>query len=132
MYVFYSICLFLAVLLYLPFYAFRIKVLRREKIRLGERLGFGLRPRSASAPGLWIHAVSVGEVLSLRSLVQELKKRHPSWGVHFSSLTNTGIKVARERLPGVDIVLFSPLDFAWVVRRFFRAIKPQALSLIHI
>ncbi len=129
MYVFYSIFLFLAVLLYLPFYAFRIKVLRREKIHLGERLGFGLRSRSASSPGLWIHAVSVGEVLSLRSLVQELKKRHPSWGVQFSSLTNTGIKVARERLPGVDLVLFSPLDFAWVVRRFFRAIKPQAFIL---
>ena len=129
MYVLYSIFLFLAVLLYFPFYAFRIKVLKRERIHLLERLGFGLRPSSASAPGLWIHAVSVGEVLSLRSLVQELRKRHPSWDIHFSSLTNTGIRVARDKLGEVDHIFFSPLDFAWVVRKFFRAIQPRVFIL---
>ena len=82
-----------------------------------------------SGPSVWIHAVSVGEVLSLRSLLYQIKKRHPSWRVNFSTLTSTGYRIAREKLPEADSIFLIPLDFAFIVRRFFRAIRPQLLVL---
>jgi len=125
----YSLLLFFALLIYLPFYSFRIKVLRREKLHLGQRLGLGLLQRSPASPGVWIHAVSVGEVLSLQNLVHELKTRHPGWQVWFSTLTDTGFKVAQEKISQADNLFFLPLDFRRVVRRFIRAAKPDVLVL---
>ena len=81
------------------------------------------------APSLWIHAVSVGEVLSLRRLVFELRAKHPSWPIYFSTLTNTGYRVARQTLSGVEEIFFVPLDFGWVVRRFFSALRPRLFVL---
>ena len=129
MFALYSILLFFALLIYLPLYSFRIKVLRREKLHLGQRMGFGLPRRSPGRPGIWIHAVSVGEVLSLQSLIQKLKSRHPGWEVWFSTLTESGFKVAREKITLADRLFFLPLDFGWIVRRFLRAVEPDLLIL---
>ena len=129
MYAIYSLLLFLALFFYLPIYAFRMKVLRKDRIYLRERLGRGLLPRAPGRKALWIHAVSVGEVLSLQNLVHELKVRHPEWDICFSTLTNTGIRVAREKLKDADAVFFVPLDFRSVVRRFLRAFRPDILVL---
>jgi 3-deoxy-D-manno-octulosonic-acid transferase len=106
-----------------------MKIWRRERLYLRERTGFRLPPRSSAGPSVWIHAVSVGEVLSLRNLLSQIKKRHPSWRVYFSTLTNTGYRIAKEKLPQVDSVFFIPLDFAFTVKRVFRALNPQLLVL---
>lgn len=129
MYAIYSLLLFLALLFYLPIYAFRMKVLRKDRIYLRERLARGLVPRTSGRRAVWIHAVSVGEVLSLQNLVHELKVRHPEWDVCFSTLTNTGIGVAREKLKEADAVFFVPLDFRSVVRRVLKAFRPDILVL---
>lgn len=83
----------------------------------------------SEAPSIWIHAVSVGEVLSLRRIVFELRAKHPSWPIYFSTLTNAGYKIARETLRGAEEVFFVPLDFHWVVRRFFAALRPRLFVL---
>jgi len=80
-------------------------------------------------PSLWIHAVSVGEVLSLRRLVSELRAKHPSWPIYFSTLTDTGYRVAKQTLGGVEEVFFVPLDIGWVVRRFFSSLRPRLFVL---
>ena len=129
MYFFYSFCLFLALVFYLPVYFFKVKFLKGERLYLRERLGFGLPKKTDGKLSLWIHAVSVGEVLSLQNLIKELKKRHPLWEINFSSLTNTGLQVAREKLKDADRVFFVPLDFPWVVRKFFASFKPCLLVL---
>jgi 3-deoxy-D-manno-octulosonic-acid transferase len=118
-----------ALALYLPYYAFRMKVLKRDRVHLRERLALGLAMRPAGRRAVWIHAVSVGEVISLQHLVRELKRRHPEWDIVFSTLTHTGIKVAREKLVGADRIFFVPLDFRRVIRRVFRAVRPSALVL---
>jgi len=61
--------------------------------------------------------------------LSQIKKRHPSWRVYFSTLTNTGYRIAKEKLPQVDSVFFIPLDFAFTVKRVFRALNPQLLVL---
>ncbi len=129
MYWIYSGLLFLAFLIYLPLYFVRTRIRRREPLYLAERLGLRLPPRNKGAPLIWFHAVSVGEVLSLRGLLVELKKRHPDWRIYFSSLTNSGYRVAGEKLSAADSVFLVPLDFAWIVRRFFSAIRPDILVL---
>ncbi len=128
-YLFYSLALAVALALYLPFYAFRMKVLKKDHVHLRERLALGLSPRPEGREAVWIHAVSVGEVLSLQHLVRELKRRHPEWDIVFSTLTHTGIKVAREKLVEADRIFFVPLDFRRVIRRVFRAVRPGALVL---
>ncbi len=125
----YSFFLFLGFLFYAPIYFFRMKLWRRERLYIRERLGLRLPPRRSAGPSLWIHAVSVGEVLSLRNLMAQVKKRHPSWQVYFSTLTNTGYRIAKEKLPEADRVFFVPLDFAFMVKRFFRTLGPQVLVL---
>lgn len=85
--------------------------------------------RTSDSPALWIHAVSVGEVLSLRNLLAQVKKRHPSWQIYFSTLTNTGYRIAKERLQEADSVFFVPLDFPFMVKRFFRVLRPQLFVL---
>jgi 3-deoxy-D-manno-octulosonic-acid transferase len=106
-----------------------MKVLRKDRIYLRERLARGLLPRAPGRKAVWIHAVSVGEVLSLQNLVHELKVRHPEWDLCFSTLTNTGISVAREKLKDADAVFFVPLDFRSAVRRVLKAFRPDILVL---
>jgi len=125
----YSLVLFLALIFYSPGHFIRMKLGRKEKLHLRERLGMRLPAAKPDAPSLWIHAVSVGEVLSLRRLISELRAKHPSWKIYFSTLTNTGYRIARQTLQGVEGVLFVPLDFGWVVRRFFASLQPRVFVL---
>ncbi|HEX2695613.1 MAG TPA: glycosyltransferase N-terminal domain-containing protein, partial [Acidobacteriota bacterium] len=129
MYLIYSFALVIALALYLPFYAFRMKVLKKDRVHLRERLALGMEKRPEGRDAVWIHAVSVGEVLSLQHLIRELKRRHPEWDIVFSTLTHTGIKVAREKLLEADRIFFVPLDFRRVIRRVFRAVRPGVLVL---
>ena len=71
----------------------------------------------------------MGEVLSLQNLVKKIKERHPDWTVYFSTLTNTGMRVAREKLVEADHVFFIPLDFTCIVRRFFKTLEPKLFVL---
>jgi 3-deoxy-D-manno-octulosonic-acid transferase len=128
-YALYSFLLFLALLFYAPGYLVRIKLWRKEGLHLRDRLGIKLPAQKPEGPSLWIHAVSVGEVLSLRRLVSEIKAKHPSWRVYFSTLTNTGYRVARQTLSGVDEVFFVPLDFGWAAARFFSTLRPRLFVL---
>lgn len=125
----YSVFLFLALLFYTPGHFIRTRLFRKQSLFLRDRLGLRLPAAKAGVPSLWIHAVSVGEVLSLRRLVSELRARHPDWAIYFSTLTGSGYEIAGKALPEADEIFFIPLDFAWVVRRFFAALKPRMFVL---
>lgn len=128
-YVLYSLLLGLALAAVLPLYFVRLRLGKGESLHLAERLGFRLPVRPGARPFVWIHAVSVGEVLSLQSLVRELKARHPDWEIGFSSLTQTGFRMAESRIPEADLRFFVPLDFAASVRRAFRRLRPSLIVL---
>jgi len=128
-YVLYSILLGLTLAAVLPLYFIRLRLGKGEGLHLAERMGFRLPVRSASRPFVWIHAVSVGEVLSLQSLVRELKARHPDWDIGFSCLTPTGFRMAEARIADADFRFYVPFDFASSVRRVFRRLRPNLLVL---
>src|SRR5262249_15169739 len=95
------------------------KVLGRAPLRIGNR------------PCVWFHAVSVGEVLLLRSLVAELRRRRPTWDIVISTTTTTGLTVARQTFPDL-ITFYAPLDFSWATRRAVARIRPNVLALVEL
>ena len=119
----YSALLVLAVVVSSPWWVWQILTNERYEEGLPERLGrVPQRLRDAvSGYGekrrvLWVHAVSVGEVLAAGRLVSELdakfKKRKESWRVVVSTTTRTGQALAKERF-GAERVFYFPLDFAF-------------------
>ncbi|NIM91768.1 MAG: hypothetical protein GTO17_12575 [Candidatus Aminicenantes bacterium] len=129
MYFLYSLLLFSALMFAIPFYFFQRRVLRGEWLYLKKRLGYELPKERSQKESIWIHAVSVGEVLSLQSIIQKLKAKYPSIEISFSSLTNTGLRIAKEKLKAVDNIFFVPLDFASVTRKYFSAYNPKLFVL---
>ncbi len=85
------------------------------------------------APGdkrqvLWVHAVSVGEVLAVSRLVKTLDDALPGCRIVISTTTRTGQALARERF-GADRVFYCPLDLPWAVRAYLKALRPRLLIL---
>jgi 3-deoxy-D-manno-octulosonic-acid transferase len=111
-----------------PYYALRGWRRGEPLSALGERLG-GVLP--VSAPGaIWIHAVSVGEVLAAKPLADGLKRRFPERAVFVSTTTETGQRLARERLQSVDGIFYFPLDWVVPVRRALRSIRPSLVIVM--
>jgi len=112
------------------------KGLRQGKYlsNLGERLGRsfpGLSNLPAQRAGaIWIHAVSVGEVLSGVALAQKLKAAYPQRPLIVSTTTQTGQALARERVKAADAVIYFPFDWAFCVRRALDAVKPALVIVL--
>ncbi|MBU0469414.1 MAG: 3-deoxy-D-manno-octulosonic acid transferase [Candidatus Omnitrophica bacterium] len=74
---------------------------------------------------IWIHAVSVGEVLTVLELVERIKKNCEDHKIIFSTVTKTGNDLAKEKL-GKDVeVIYAPLDFSLIVKKYISQIKPK-------
>ena len=99
--------------------------------RWWERLG-RLPPGLAAdhRPTLWVHAVSVGEVLSAVPLVAAFRQRHPDWRLVVSTTTATGQAMAAQRLATVDGLFYFPLDFRWIVRRVLDHLRPSLIVIV--
>jgi len=130
MYLLYSLALAAAFLVGAPWWL--LQMLRRDKYRagLGERLGRVparlLHPEKPAA--VWVHAVSVGEVLATSSLIEELQALFPGGRIVVSTTTATGQKLARERFGEGNVFSF-PLDFAFAIRPYLRALQPRLVVL---
>jgi 3-deoxy-D-manno-octulosonic-acid transferase len=129
----YSALLMLALLLSSPWWLFRMATTDRYREGLGQRLGAVPAYLRASVAGkrvVWVHAVSVGELLAASRLVGELEG---ALGEDFrcviSTTTRTAQKLARVRF-GTERVFYMPLDFAFAVRAYLDALKPAALILM--
>ena len=122
----YSILLLLALVVSAPWWL--LEMLRHGKYRagLGERLGKvpdRLR-NQAAANTIWIHAVSVGEVLAISRVIAELKAQLPAWRIVISTTTDTGQKLARERFGAKQRFLF-PHRSAFCGARVFAGAMSQ-------
>ncbi len=106
--------------------------LRHGKYRgtLAERWG---RLPSEIDPGtstsIWLHGVSVGEVLAARALVPVLRDRYPGHPIYLSTTTDTGRRVA-DGLEGLDGVFFFPFDLSGTVRRVLDQVRPMLVITI--
>ncbi len=130
MYSLYSLLLLLALMFSAPWWL--LEMLRNGKYRIGWRERWGRVPdrlfNQVSVNTIWIHAVSVGEVLAISRVVGELKAHLPGWRIVVSTTTDTGQKLARERF-GENDVFYFPLDLPFCVQPYLDALRPKLLVL---
>ncbi|HKW76422.1 MAG TPA: 3-deoxy-D-manno-octulosonic acid transferase [Terriglobales bacterium] len=129
MYLLYSFLLAAAALISSPWWIFQMLRLGKYRRGLRERLGFVPPRLEKSVRGaIWIHAVSVGEVLAVTQLVAEFKKEFPQRAIFLSTTTAAGQQLARQRF-GEARVFYIPLDFKFALRPYFRALRPSLVVL---
>jgi 3-deoxy-D-manno-octulosonic-acid transferase len=80
---------------------------------------------------VWFHAVSVGEVLQLETIVPRFTRLHPDATVLITTTTGTGLEIARERF-GQHHCCYFPLDFSWSVRRALKRVQPKLAVLVEL
>ena len=92
------------------------------------RLGFfpkALKQGLSPLPGrknIWVHAVSVGEVLAVAGLIKKIKTNFPQHRIILSTVTRTGYRLANSKVEKDDMVIYAPLDFSLIVRQYIRCI----------
>jgi 3-deoxy-D-manno-octulosonic-acid transferase len=129
MYVLYSALLATGLMLSWPYWMFRGRRQGKYRAGLGERLGkVPPRLQPQTRPTIWVHAVSVGEMLAVSGLVDELRQRLPRYRVVVSTTTATGQKLAQQRF-GEESVFYFPLDFAFAIRPYLSTLQPKLIVL---
>src|SRR5919109_1350654 len=132
MYLLYNGLLLLASLGGLPY--FTLKSLRTTRYRAGLRQRFGHIPEEVvsalqGARPLWLHAVSVGEVIAALPLVNALRRQFPQRSILVSTVTETGQATAREKM-AADACLYFPLDYPWVVGQVIAGLQPRLFLMM--
>jgi 3-deoxy-D-manno-octulosonic-acid transferase len=131
MYVAYSalaVAFFIVMSPYLLYQAVRY---RKYIKSLKQRMGY--LPVSFNLDGdssIWIHAVSVGEVLAARALLPDLRERYPRLRIFLSTTTMTGQQIAAKNLQYVDQVFYFPFDLGFVVQRTLRLVRPRLFVMM--
>ncbi len=131
MYVVYSVLIVAFFVLVSPYLIYQAVRYRKYIHSLSQRLGY--LPLSFNLDGdesIWIHAVSVGEVLTARALLPELRQRYPRLRLFLSTTTMTGQQVARTNLQYVDEVFYLPFDLGFIVNRTLRLVKPRLFVMM--
>ncbi|OGP20478.1 MAG: hypothetical protein A2038_02800 [Deltaproteobacteria bacterium GWA2_57_13] len=128
----YNLLLTVLLLLVMPVLPFFLIFGQRFRQGFGQR--FGVYPRAvrgavAGSRPIWIHAVSVGEVLSATHLARELRREFPERKILLSTFTSAGREIA-SRAHAADAVVFFPLDHPWIVRRALKLFDPALLIFL--
>jgi 3-deoxy-D-manno-octulosonic-acid transferase len=126
----YNAMLLAGLVLSAPWWLWRMATTEKYREGFKERLGLtGLRGvETGGRQVIWVHAVSVGEVLAVSRLVAELDAALPGFRVVVSTTTRTGQALAWERF-GSARVFYAPLDLPWAVRRRIEELRPRMLVL---
>ncbi len=129
MYLLYSALLAIALLVSLPYWL--LQMTRHGKYRQGLRQRFGRVPenlKNLTEPTIWIHAVSVGEVLAISGLVGKLRQMRPDHRIFVSTTTATGQRLARKMF-GLESVFYFPLDFFFAIHPYLQALRPKLIVI---
>jgi 3-deoxy-D-manno-octulosonic-acid transferase len=125
MYALYSALLAFFLVLTLPYWL--LQMMRHGKYRAGLRQRFGAVPTALARDkkrAIWVHAVSVGEVVASSAVIEALREKFPSHRVRISTTTSTGQKLAAQRF-GAENVFYFPLDFAFSLRPYLDVLRPE-------
>jgi 3-deoxy-D-manno-octulosonic-acid transferase len=127
MYLLYNLLLIVTTIVLSPYILFKLITVPKYRGGISQKLGRirkgVLRVLNNTRP-IWVHAVSVGEVMAAHPLIRDLRKKYPNRKFILSTVTVTGNYTARQRVPEADAVFYFPFDFPWIVRRVIRMINP--------
>jgi len=129
MYLLYSALLATGLILGLPYWIYQM--VRYGKYRAGFNQRLGALPQGITTrtqPTIWLHAVSVGEVLAISGLVEHLRLRWPDHRVVVSTTTDTGQNLARSRF-GKENVFYFPIDLGFAIEPYLQALKPELIII---
>lgn len=109
------------------------RMIRHGKYRDGfaQKVLGRLPETQGEVPVIWLHAVSVGEVLQLETIVHSLAATHRRGKILITTTTSTGLEVARRRFPQHESCYF-PLDFSWAVSNAIRRVRPSVVVLVEL
>lgn len=130
MWLIYELFVVLGFLFYLPSAFFRRRL---PHAGFGMRLGrypASVLERIGSHETLWVHAVSVGEVLAAQPLVQALAQAYPDFPIVLSTITPGGFELANKRIAGKGAAVYFPLDLRFCVNQALDLLKPRAVFLM--
>lgn len=114
-----------------PWLVYRAVFTGRYRHGWREKL-LGLVPlRQSSRPCAVFHAVSVGEINALSTILLEFERRHPDWDRVVTTTTESGMELAKKKYPR-HLVTYYPLDFTWSVRNFLRRLRPNLIVLLEL
>ncbi|MFY4729897.1 3-deoxy-D-manno-octulosonic acid transferase [Nitrospira sp. BLG_2] len=105
-------------------------LLAKPRCRPGFFQRMGRQRRSSDGGGtlqplIWVHAVSLGEVVAAAPLVKALHERHPEFRYIVTTVTETGREAVEQRLGGIAEHRYAPLDFPWAVAGVVRRLRPM-------
>jgi 3-deoxy-D-manno-octulosonic-acid transferase len=130
-YLLYSFATLLALVALSPWLLYQALRYNKYVGSLGQRLGYLPVSFNLDAEeSIWVHAVSVGEVLAARPIVSGLKARHPELRLFLSTTTLSGQAVARRSVPDADAVFYLPLDWTFTIRRTLDVVKPKLFVMV--
>jgi 3-deoxy-D-manno-octulosonic-acid transferase len=132
MYLLYSLALTILFLALLPYFIYQAIRHGKYADSFKERLGWlQVSSLSDGRKTIWVHAVSVGEFLAARPLVERIKREFPDFRLVVSTTTLTGQRLARaESLARFDAVFYFPFDWTFAVRRSLNQIKPSLVVIL--
>ncbi|MBF0447207.1 MAG: 3-deoxy-D-manno-octulosonic acid transferase [Magnetococcales bacterium] len=110
-----------------PYWVWKYVSTAKYKGTVRQRFGLALPAffLTNRKPVIWIHAVSVGETLAVRGVVEKLNLAFPEHAQVVSTVTKTGQQMAQEKLPGLAATFYLPLDLPWIVNRVIHRVNPQ-------
>jgi len=124
MFILYDCVFLLYALLYLPY----LLLTKRGYAGFGMRFGLFtplLKDQLRVKANIWVHAVSVGEVMLLDGFIDQLRKKYPAYQIVATVTTKTGYELACQRLKGKALVIPSPIDFSFAAGTFVSLIDPK-------
>jgi 3-deoxy-D-manno-octulosonic-acid transferase len=127
MYILYNLLLVLLTIILFPCILFKLATVPKYRGGITQKLGRvrkGVQKLLGEKRPIWVHAVSVGEVMAAHPLIRELKKKYPDRVLLLSTVTVTGNHTAKQRVPEADAVFYFPFDYPWTVRRVIGMINP--------
>jgi 3-deoxy-D-manno-octulosonic-acid transferase len=126
-----DICQFIAALLVAPILFYRSMRTGKYRTDWDQRRGFMPKLPPKVGPRVWVHAVSMGEMNSIRGLIAAWRARVPETEFVISSTTDTGMARGREIFPDLTVIRY-PLDFSRFVRRALDRIQPDLVVLVEL
>ncbi len=131
MYFLYTCLSLVAFVLLSPYFAWQALRYHKYVVNLRQRLGYLPVSFNLDADeSIWIHAVSVGEALSVRAFAGELKARYPGLRLFVSTTTIAGQQVAARDITEADATFYFPIDLGFIIRRTLRLVKPRLLVVM--
>ncbi|MEW6443368.1 MAG: glycosyltransferase N-terminal domain-containing protein [bacterium] len=124
----YSLALYLLTLPALPFFAWKLLSVPKYRSGFLQRLGLsvpGSMGKSPEEQPVWVHAVSVGEVLATVPFIRRLKQAYPQRPIVVSTITPTGQTVAREHFAAAGRVIYFPFDYPFSTRLVLKHVQPK-------